>query len=243
MLKLKKSDAYLKIQKQFKFVGVKPLAFTSLASNYVKGFENTVKEIYKLIDIIKEDVNNSKDAAQNIKILELLIDKLYSKYVGNAKFKNHVNIWNEWQKIEDKINDEIGIELVYAAPTVLGGPVSSAGEKSAAYLKFQKKFISSVGLNPTEYTSLLFKYVKKFEKEVNDIARTLDEISECEKNNIDASAATKNAKSLMDSLYVKYVKNQRFKNHIDIWNEFMKLEDRFNQLKINLVYAAPSVNS
>lgn len=239
----KKSEAYLKIQKQFKFVGTKPLAFTSLTYNYVANFENMVEEIYKLISAVKEGADDGKDVMQDLKTLEMLIDKFYKKYVSNAKFKNHIDIWNEWQKIEDKINDEIGIELEYAAPTVLGGQISPAGEKSAAYLKFQKKFISSVGLRPGKYASLSFKYTKKFEDRIDQIIKVLSSIEEYQKSGDDTSQVIETAKSLMDSFYLKYVKNQKFKNHIDVWNEFMKLEDKFNKLKINLVYAVPTISS
>ncbi len=238
-----KSEAYLKMQKQFKFVGVKPLAFTSLAYNYVVKFGNMVEEIYKLISTVKEGADAGKDAMQELKLLEVSVDNFYKKYVSNARFKNHIDIWNEWQKIEDKINDEIGIELEYATPAVLGGQVSPAGEKSAAYLKFQKKFISSVGLKPGKYTSLSFKYTKKFEDRIDQIIKVLGSIEEYQKSGDDTSQVIENAKSLMDSFYLKYVKNQKFKNHIDVWNEFMKLEDNFNKLKINLVYAAPSISS
>lgn len=239
----KKSEAYLKIQKQFKFVGTKPLAFTSLTCNYVANFENTVEEIYKLISIVKEGSTTGKNVAQEIKLLEVSVDNFYKKYVSNAKFKNHIDIWNEWQKIEDKLNNEIGIELEYAAPQVTNGLTSPVGKKSAAYLKFQKNFISSVGLNPTEYSFLSLNHVKRFEDKIDEIVTMLVNIEKYEKNGDDATQARKTAQALMNNFYTKYVKNSEFKNHIDIWNEFMKLEDRFNQLQINLVYAAPSINS
>ena len=106
-------------------------------------FENMVEEIYKLISVVKEGADEGKDVMQDLKVLETLIDKFYKKYVSNTKFKNHIDIWNEWQKIEDKLNNEIGIKLEYAAPQVTNGSTSPVGKKLVACLNFQENFITN----------------------------------------------------------------------------------------------------
>ncbi len=238
---LEKSAAYSMMFNTFKKVGEKPLNFTSLELKYVNNFENLVEEIESKINEITVNMTAGADTDQLVMEARALMDTLHSKYVKSAKYKNHIDVWNEWQKLEDKFND-LEITLSYDAPAVTLSVASPPGNKSAAYIKFHDKFITSVNKKPHKYTSLNFKRVKKFEELVNKVESKINEIA-ANKGKTDTQQLTDDAKALMTAFYEKYVNNSKCRNHIDVWLEFMKLEDKFNEVGITLNYAVPNIKT
>lgn len=238
---INKSEAYKSIQEGFKIVYKFPGSFRSLNIGFVRAFETKVKEVEAFLSKLDEKDEDSRNKA---------ISGLFAKYVGSKKFKNCVDVWNEWQKIEDKFNAK-GIELVYGPVPVMRKFPPATGQKSEAYRKFEYLFKSGkIGENPSVYKSMAYAHITPADNSIDRVEANIGTIKEKiaevkEGKNPEASTELEKAKQAalasMTSFYEEIVRGVNYRNCIDVWIEFMKLENKFNEVGIELEYAKPSI--